>query len=254
MIITTHYLYDNIIDVIILDSVSTPNRNFIVYARDLKIYKGVDNVLKFQFKNTDQKFVDIDGKTIVFRLIDNKTKNLVLTKIFSQIGSDTSTITDNEKGVARLILEVSDLHDIQSGGYSYSLIIQDDLQPAYVDDSYNAVGVINIYDGMLPEHVPTRNISIVNNATSSVQVSSTVIANEGVHTAQFNFNNFTGKIKVFGTLDGISGNATTWAEIDELAYASQTDTDYHTWFGIFSFVKFEIVPTSGTVTKILYRP
>ena len=251
MIITTHYLYDNIIDVIILDSVSTPNRNFIVYARDLKIYKGVDNVLKFQFKNTDQKIVDVEGKTIVFRLIDTKTRTLVLTKTLTQLGSDTSTITDNEN---KLILEVSDLHDIQSGGYTYSLIIQDDLQPAYVDDSYNAVGVINIYDGMLPEHVSTRNISIVNNATSSVQVSSTIVANEGIHTAQFNFNNFTGSIKVFGTLDGISGNATTWAEIDELAYASQTDTDYHTWFGIFSFVKFEIVPTSGTVTKILYRP
>lgn len=251
MIITTHYLYDNIIDVIILDSVSTPNRNFIVYARDLKIYKGVDNVLKFQFKNTDQKIVDVEGKTIVFRLIDTKTRTLVLTKTLTQLGIDTSTIADNEN---KLILEVSDLHDIQSGGYTYSLVIQDDLQPAYVDDSYNAVGVINIYDGMLPEHVPTRNISIVNNATSSVQVSSTIVANEGIHTAQFNFNNFTGNIKVFGTLDGISGNATTWAEIDELAYASQTDTDYHTWFGIFSFVKFEIVPTSGTVTKILYRP
>jgi hypothetical protein len=124
-----------------------------------------------------------------------------------------------------------------------------------VDDSYNAVGVINIYDGMLPVHVPTANISIVNNTTtSSVQVSSTIVANEGIHTAQFNFSSFTGKIKIFGTLDSISGNATTWAEIDELAYVNQTDTDYHTWFGIFSFVKFEIVPTTGTVTKILYRP
>jgi hypothetical protein len=251
MIITTHYLYDNIIDVIILDSVSTPNRNFIVYARDLKIYKGVDNVLKFQFKNTDQKIVDVEGKTIVFRLIDTKTRTLVLTKTLIQLGGDTSTITDNEN---KLILEVSDLHDIQSGGYTYSLVIQDDLQPAYVDDSYNAVGVINIYDGMLPVHVPTRNISIANNVTTPVQVSSTVVANEGVHTAQFNFNNFTGRIKVFGTLDGISGNSTTWAEIDELAYLNQTATDYHTWFGIFSFVKFEIVPTTGTVTKILYRP
>jgi hypothetical protein len=251
MIITTHYLYDNIIDVIILDSVSTPNRNFIVYARDLKIYKGVDNVLKFQFKNTDQKIVDVEGKTIVFRLIDTKTRTLVLTKTLIQLGGDTSTITDNEN---KLILEVSDLHDIQSGGYTYSLVIQDDLQPAYVDDSYNAVGVINIYDGMLPVHVPTRNISITNNVTTPVQVSSTVVANEGVHTAQFNFNNFTGRIKVLGTLDAISGNSTTWAEIDELAYLNQTATDYHTWFGIFSFVKFEIVPTTGTVTKILYRP
>lgn len=107
---------------------------------------------------------------------------------------------------------------------------------------------------MLPVHVPTRNISIANNVSTSVQVSSTVVANEGIHTAQFNFNNFTGKIKVLGTLDAISGNSTTWAEIDELVYLDQTATDYHTWFGIFSFVKFEIVPTSGSVTKILYRP
>ena len=46
---------------VVLYSGSSPRSYQTVYAKNLKIHKGIDNTLQFQFINQDQKPVDLPG-------------------------------------------------------------------------------------------------------------------------------------------------------------------------------------------------
>ena len=61
------YLYPNRIEVIAnvaLDPDTCPVEWKIVYQKPIKIYKGVDNVIELEVKNSDQKRIDLFGKNV----------------------------------------------------------------------------------------------------------------------------------------------------------------------------------------------
>ena len=47
-----------------------------VYARTLKLYKGIDNSFTVKLMNGDQKLIDVTGKTLWWQLIDRDTAEL----------------------------------------------------------------------------------------------------------------------------------------------------------------------------------
>ena len=67
----TNYYYDNVISVQWDDDPSIIQRNNIVYAAPIKIYKGVNNLLKVEMKNSDQKPVNLTGYTLTFNIVDD---------------------------------------------------------------------------------------------------------------------------------------------------------------------------------------
>ena len=60
-----------------------------VYAKQLTINKGVDNVLLFEFINQEEKPVNITGSTFVFRVINTESNELLLQKPMTILNAAT---------------------------------------------------------------------------------------------------------------------------------------------------------------------
>lgn len=61
MISIQTYLYNQTVDVQILDSGIFTVRNRAVYVRPIKLYQGIDNPVVVKIKNQDQKAMDLTG-------------------------------------------------------------------------------------------------------------------------------------------------------------------------------------------------
>jgi len=61
--IITSYAYDNVLPVQVVDDSTTKKRYKTVYARNLKLYKGIDNTIKFTVQNQEQKAYDLRTST-----------------------------------------------------------------------------------------------------------------------------------------------------------------------------------------------
>ena len=79
---TTAYLYQQLVRVLLVDTSGGyfTARYDPVYAKQLTINKGVDNVLLFEFINQDQKPVNIAGSSFVFRVVNQAGDELLITK------------------------------------------------------------------------------------------------------------------------------------------------------------------------------
>src|SRR6056300_930378 len=102
---TTVYLYQQKQQVLLLDSSGAyfDRRWQPVYAKNLKINRGVDNVILFEFINQDQKPVNISGSTITFGLISQDGTESLLRKdlvaLNATYGRAKVTITEEELDV-----------------------------------------------------------------------------------------------------------------------------------------------------------
>ena len=86
-----------------------------VYAKELTVIKGVDNILEFAIINQDQKPVNIDGKEITARIISYDGTTTLLQKTLLPIYSLT--------GITSLHLTSAELSDIDAQKAYYSLEI-----------------------------------------------------------------------------------------------------------------------------------
>jgi len=256
------YIYDNKIDVQITFDPLTPQRYKPVYARTIKVYKGVDNQLKFVCKNSDQKAQNLTGKTVQFNLLDDNTGSVYFT-----VDCDT---TNANVGILTATISEKNLIDLTKISYNYSLMVTDQNDQSYVtytDDAFNVRGQIEVLSGHYPEFKPSVNVTIptIYYANLHPIVSSTVQSDlpthrNNLHTSQFYFDNFTGNVQVQATMDNVlpSGNTSpsSYFTVSTLDYADKNGTDYHNFQGAYSFVRFVInrqPTTSGNVTTILYR-
>lgn len=254
----TCYYYPNAVEVQWNNDPTLNLRNRIVYTRTVKLYKGVDNVLRFAFKNGDQKTVNVTGWDITFNMLSDDESLIVVAKdavaVNANLGIVTATITD------------LDLVDLSNFRYKYSLTITDPYgseQVVYADDNYGVRGEIELLDGPHPKFKSSIDVllpsSNTNVTTSSVASDSPSRQQSAHHTTQFYFENFTGNVEVQGTLDTLPaisniGSATlNWATISTLPFANQADTTYYNFDGVYTAIRYVVTADSGEVSKILYR-
>jgi hypothetical protein len=256
------YYYANAVDVQLDLDPTITTRNRIVYQRTVKIYKGVDNTLQFNFKNSDQKAVNITGWDVSFNVISDTDGVVILSKL--------ATVVDLLNGIVTVELNELDLIGLDREFYNYTLSVTDPLtgktKPVYVDDNYDVRGELSVLSGRYPTFLPSIQVGFPTD--SNVTVTTSAIHSESPsrqlstsHTAQFYFDNFTGNIAVQATLDSLPPNGATsanvtlsWATISTLPYVNQTTPDYYNFDGVFTAVRFNIAKDSGTVTSALYRP
>jgi hypothetical protein len=114
-----------------------------VYQRTIKIYKGVDNRLDFQIRNSDSKPKDISTiDSVTFNIIAVDTKGIQLQK--------TATVEAAADGKLYLILTESDIQDLERGYYHFSMFYTDEDSnrfPLYGDTQYDAIGQLQVIDG-----------------------------------------------------------------------------------------------------------
>lgn len=153
---TTAYIYQNITRVLLVDTDGGYfNIRFSpVYAKSLTIAKGVDNVLLFEFINQDQKPVNITGSSFVFRIISQNGDRLLLEKpmeiLAPTVGRAKAVITAEETWP--WIAEPAS-YSIQRSSGNY-------VQAVYVDADAQARADCFIVDSVLPQFIPSSDLTI----------------------------------------------------------------------------------------------
>lgn len=234
---------------VVLNVGSSPRRYNTVYAKNLKLHKGVDNRLQFQFLNQEQKPVDVTGKEITVRIISEDTSATLIKAALVPVLA--------LNGIMELQLMAAELEDIHAQRASYSIEIpvgQFNL-PVFVAGDGGARGVVEIVDSILPKHVASMEVGVPSHTqpqNNTVTYYSDVIntSYNPVLTIQPYFTEFSGVVKVQGS----TVPNTDWYDIgDSTEYIESTQTDGYVINGFHPFVRLEFTSTQGTVDKILVR-
>lgn len=235
--------------VVVLYSGNSTRRYQIVYAKNLTLNKGVDNIIQFQFLNQEQKFIDISSFDITFRLINYTGKEILFRKAL--------TATLPLTGIAELVTNSSDLEMIDTQQCFYSLEINDgtyDL-PVFVNSEASARGVIQIVDSILPSFVPAMDIEIPSHAipsSNTVTYTSSVLStnNNSLLTIQPFLDGYSGTVQVQGSTLPDSN----WYNIGDIyTYLDATETAGYTVEGFHPYLRVQFVSTQGNVTGLLAR-
>ena len=153
---TTVYLYQQITKVLLVDTSGGyfTARYDPVYAKQLTVNKGVDNVLLFEFINQEEKPVNITGSTFIFRLMNQTGDQLLVEKPMVTLSATL--------GRVKVVLDNEDTINItaQPGSYSIQRTAGDYVQAAYVDANSGARADCNIVNSVLPAFVPSEMLTI----------------------------------------------------------------------------------------------
>ena len=149
----TSYLYDNTILVQIDSDPEIKQRNRVVYTRPLKIYKGVDNLLKVKFLNSDQKPANVAVYTMTFNLIDDYVFNNASTVFSSNI-----TVVNASAGLGSVTISKLDMVQLDRERYTFNIKMNDGTAniASYVDDNYGAAGQVIVSSAAYPVPQPAN--------------------------------------------------------------------------------------------------
>jgi hypothetical protein len=263
------YLYPNNLDAFTNLETWDGMRYRRVYNRNLKLYGGVDNKIKIQVRNVDQKPVNLTGSTMVFTLVSRDSQELLLEK--DCLAYDITT------GALTISISKTELLDIEPGLYNYSIrretrtalnnneYVVNASYPLYVDSQYDAVGTLEMLgniSGNATKSVVTKEWvkKLVYDQPTGVAdyfVSGIVDAQpqfgtpQTLHSFQVYMTNYTGNFEVQGSLSE-GGNPGTWVVLSTQNYTDKT-MDLINVIGKWNFFRFKYAPTIGTVDKVLYR-
>lgn len=285
MYLASLYLYSNKIDAFTnMSGVSDNERFRKVYNRNLKIYRSADNRLEIRVKNGDQRASQIGNTVPVFTLIAGDTQKQVLQK--------DCEIRDPQQGNAFVDLTRNELEKLEQGFYRYSVSLesrellesgQTDYtvtrrQPLYVDSVYEAIGNIEIVGNLHGTFQPTVEITeflYINPiglgepeqpffVSSAIDAQPTTSTPQRLHTFQFYFTDYEGRVTIEASLDPQGATPHKWIVVDEFE-PTGTLTDYrvvegkYTWFRVKHFPANITLPKDGpiqvlgTLDKFLYR-
>ena len=111
------YLYTNNL-IVTLDLDENRGVNNVMYQRNLTLQKGLKNNIQIQFKNGDQKPVNVNGMTLVFNMFDSINNRNLLSKQLEIVDDGATTST---RGSTLLSITESDTLDLDSTFYNYSV-------------------------------------------------------------------------------------------------------------------------------------
>jgi|LauGreDrversion4_2_1035121.scaffolds.fasta_scaffold49777_2 hypothetical protein len=273
------YLYPNTLNIILdLDS-TTKGVNRVMYQHDLKIQKGIKNKVRIQFKNSDQKRINISNTaTYVFSMFDPATQQLVLEKKLDVLDDGN---TFSLRGIGELTFNENDTLDLPSTDYKFSIKYQDPSDgtylPAYSNTYYGVSGTVRLSQDVYPTLQPSQEIiefqRVYNDSISLYQhLSGNIYAypeyngNSGLHTVAMYMTNFKGTVYIQGTLYNSPAEFGRYATIETREYNGFTGIDYLNFNGIFSYIRVVYQPAKGptdpnndnpsyygSFDKVLYR-
>ena len=262
MYITTAYLYQQIQKVLMIDTSGNyfDARWSQVYAKKLKLNRGVDNVILFQFQNQDQRPVNINGRTFVFRVISQNGKDLLYS-------AELVSIND-EFGRAKVTVPSVDARKLlpQTASWSIEVISGNLEQAVFVDEDAGARGTIDIVDSVMPEFIASTEVTIPTTDPEDEQQFSSIIDTDGQRaiTFQFKLTNFTGNLQAQGSSSETMSETVEWYDVEfepwvsgnaiqEIALTNYTGTVAANISGYHPMLRLEVNKTTGTINEIVYR-
>jgi len=200
-----------------------------VYQRQLKLYKGIDNTIQLEVRNSEQRKQAVVGKTAIVKFFDTEHKNLfsvTADPIPSQIGQMTVTIHGDT--IANIDPQMLRMAAYLTDGVTDS--------PIYIDGQFELFGNVQLMDGYNEkkgfgeivdiakifnyEHDKDEYTSeIVKfgnyiNDDYSTTLDSTVIGSVEIEIVPNVETPFIGFVKVYATNDKSTAFGTTWKLID----------------------------------------
>lgn len=242
------YLVPNIVKVT-TDRVGFSTEFRQVYQRKLKLYKGIDNAIQLDVRNSEQRKQDVVGYTADVLFFDAEHKKLfqvTATPIVSQPGQLTMTVP------ASVLDDVSPQQLMMAA----RLIDSDDLaRPLYIDGQFELFGSVEILDGYNEKSAPGTNIeelTIFNYEFDSKEYVSEIgtfgtAINDDIGTTRTitvaSTGNYQGDIVVEATRDKSTAFGTQWTNIGVWNVGNTPTKDFT---GDWRFVRFRIARERGT--------
>jgi len=239
---TTAYLYQQKQQVLLIDTSGAyfDRRWQPVYTKNLKIHRGVDNVILFEFVNQDEKPVNITGSTITFRLISTNGDILLLSKDLE--------ILNATYGRAKVTLLESELNSIDSQPVGWSLerntVTSALYEPVFTDAYSGGRGradiVDSVYPGFVPSEImtiPSQNPQINVQNPNRVHTSAVYVEGRELVTFQMDFLTFTGNLKAQASKTQLG----PWYDVgSQIEYSAQNTRSYINVEGYHDYLRFEI--------------
>lgn len=234
-----------------------------VYTRQLKVYKGIDNVLEFKVLNADQKPVDISSYTPKFQAFD-ENKNLIIEHEGSITVLDDSAAS---RGLFTVTITDNDLLNVKQQFLSYSIHLVDNsnfnsiltYSSAYFENS----GTMYISAEAFPGPRATYSVSTFSEVSedTSYWLSETLDAepgingNEALHTAVIYSNGYADDVVVQATLDNTVTESSAWADVTTLTFTgTETEPTPINFNGVFNHLRFKATANpANKISKILVR-
>ena len=257
------YLYKNI-QYLYTDLVTSNTGYRKMYAKPMKLYKGIDNTFELKLLNGDQKPLSVNGYTVYWQILDRETAELKY--ITNQ------TIVPSATALISLTIPAGDIEHINSGHYTYSTYL---VSPAgvktilYGDSQYGASVPVEVINNSFPQVLPSQEVTEfipsgqvdyvtpdTSLYTSALSARPELNSNDSMHTVQFYSTGFSGSIDIQGTLENGITDVVTWAVVETVNIIDSDSLLYHNFKGVYSWIRFHIKPSNdntGTVDKILYR-
>jgi hypothetical protein len=261
MYATTAYLYQQIQSVLLIDISGAyfDARWDPVYAKNLTLNLGVDNVILFQFQNQDQRPVNISGATFTFRIISQNGQDLLFAKEMVALNAAT--------GRAKVTITSEETQHFQEQPASYSIEISSGVldQAVFTDDQAGARGVINLINSVYPAFTASQLLTVGSQApVGNVYYTSTVTTDGApLTTFQLDTDNVTGNITVQGAT-AATANTVEWYDvpfedlstgntINQLDLTNSTERLGINVAGFHPYIRLELNFSTGELTEILYR-
>ena len=259
------YLYNNTITIIATEiGLQTEFRP--VYARQIKVYKGIDNKIQFRLLNADQKPLNTTSYTPKFVAFDENNNQIIARNgVLNQLDDSSAT-----RGMFTVTITANDLLDIPRQYLRYNIYLQDNNSNktiTYSDSNFDNRATILIDDYAFPGPSDTFSVtSFVKDTgepgvdddawySESISAEPAINGNEALHTAAIYTNNYDGIVTVQVTLENQITGTTNWANITTVNFSgTETEPQSVNFNGVFSFIRFKSsIDPASKITKILVR-
>lgn len=259
------YLYPNKVDVYTNVPTSwTTERYRKVYNRNVKLFRGLDNRVDIQVRNSDEKALDVTGYTVFFNLIRHGDQSLVFTR--------ECTAVEISKGRYYVNISRDDLYNLENGFYQYSIHRTDaNGTPSvmYIDSQYGAVATIEVVGdvkGNLQPSLEVKEFSEVNpyvfgETLDTFFRSSLIDAHyqtetaKSTHTFALYTTGYNGSVKIEASLDE-SSSPKNWTEVVAPFTITNESLKYLNIIGKWKWFRVVHTPvknSTGTFDKIIFR-
>jgi len=273
------YLYPNLFEVTIdLDSNNRINR--VMYQRDLTLQKGLKNKVQIQFKNSDQKLLDVSTSSFVFVLFDTVNQRNLIEKDITILDTGSTATVYPSKGLGEVVFTESDLDRCESVDYKFGIKKLDSdgsYVPVYANTYYGMGETVHVKHDLYPVLKPSQEVTHFTtyyNATTqnyeyytgNLYAYPEFNSNTALHTAAVYMTNYRGQVILEATLENDPATFGNYAIIDTITYNGFTGIDYFNFNGVFSKVRVRYIPEenpitqhnndtayAGTVDRVLYR-
>lgn len=263
------YLYPNRINVV-ADLAPYQTEWRIVYQRVIKIYKGLTNVVEFDFKNAQQRRIDISSYNI--QCIITEMTGLAI----AILDLAPSSIT----GIATLTFPNEVFDHLEPQFLKYSLVVVDEAGrrlPVYADTAFSTVGTLELLGGVFeelpkPQELTNYNYKVddsVSNVIKKIYYSDAVIikpendiSDNTTVALDFVFDGLAASVEVQSSESDVVSTATIWKKVDEFSVTPATTFLTKTYYELTDYtnkttwLRIQYTPASqntGKLAKVILR-